>query len=115
VEPLLDVISALLVEHLDLRDCWFEAFPFDTQLPRIEPGRIMLPEPEPGLAPWALDNGVELPVRYGALTVGRFVLVPRTRTTGTAFDPELRAAALELMGPVAAAVALDLRASELSR
>ena len=115
MDALLDVISGLLIEHFDLRDCRFERFPFETQLPRIELGRILLPEPEPGLEPWTLDNGVELPVRYGELTVGRFVLVPRMRTTGAAFDAELRAAAIELMGPVAVAIALDLRSPEYSR
>ena len=37
----------------------------DAQLPRIEQGRIVLPVPEPGVAPWS-DVGVELPVLANA-------------------------------------------------
>ena len=35
----------------------------------------MLPGAEPGVAPWRLDAGVELPVRLGHVMLGRFVLV----------------------------------------
>ena len=68
----------------------FESFPFDVQLPRIEPGRIVLPGAEPGVAPWRLDAGVELPVRLGDVMLGRFVLVAATPTSGVAF-PSARA------------------------
>ena len=65
-----------LATLLDLRHCWYEPFPFDVQLPRIEPGRILLPAAEPGLEPWSSEAGVELPVRFQGLTVGRLVLRP---------------------------------------
>jgi hypothetical protein len=108
MDALADLVSGLLIERMGLADCWFEPFPFDTQLPRIEPGRIVLPAAEPGLEPWTLDAGVELPVLYRDLTVGRFVLLPRTRTSGVAFDADVRADAIALTLPVGAAVAAEL-------
>jgi hypothetical protein len=98
-----DEITALL----DLRACWFEPFPFDVLLPRIEQGRIVLPTPEPGVAPCS-DAGVELPVRSNGLTVGRFVLLPSAPTVGVVFSPTERDRAIamagQLGGPVAAAL-----------
>jgi hypothetical protein len=85
-----------LVRLLRLRNCWFEVFPFDDLLPRIEPGRIVLPAEEPALGPWTVDHGIELPVRYGGLPLGRFVLIPSDPTVGVAFAPPARGAALEL-------------------
>ena len=79
--------AAELTARFDLRACWFEPFPFDALLPRIEPGRIVVPAAEAGarsFTDWRSDDGVELPVRYGALTLGRYVLVPRTSTCGVA-------------------------------
>ena len=90
---------------LDLRGCRFEPFPFDVQLPRIEPGRIVLPAEEPGVEPWTLDNGVELPVRFRGLTLGRYVLLPRTRTAGVALSSSARAAAIALAAEVGAPIA----------
>ncbi len=63
---------------LELCACRFEPFPFEVQLPRIEPGRIVIPVEEPGIAAWSGQAGVELPVHLSGLTVGRFVLVPAT-------------------------------------
>jgi hypothetical protein len=79
--------------RLDLRACWFEAFPFDSLLPRIERDGIVLPADEPGTrsySQWCPPDGVELPVRYGALTLGRFVLVPRVLTCGVLMTPGQR-------------------------
>src|SRR5438445_13609558 len=61
-----------LIAMFGLRACWFESFPFDVQLPRIEPGRIVLGADEPGTSSWSLDLGVELPVRHCGLTIGRY-------------------------------------------
>jgi hypothetical protein len=86
-----------LAAHLDLRACWFEPFPFDTLLPRIEPGRIVVPAAEPGIRPyfeWQASDGVELPVRYEALTLGRFVLVPQVSTCGVALGLDARKSAI---------------------
>lgn len=91
-----------------LRACWFEPFPFDRQMPRIEPGRVVLPAAEPGVAPWSLDAGIELPVRRGGLTIGRFVLVPDTPATGAGFSPNARADAISIAEHVGAVVAEDL-------
>jgi hypothetical protein len=102
------VTAAHLALLLDLRACWFEPFPFAAQLPRIEPGRIVLPAAEPGAEPWTVDRGVELPVRYDALTLGRFVLLPRGPTTGIAFAPSARATAIEIARDFAAPYARDL-------
>jgi len=79
--------AAELTARFELRACWFEPFPFDRLLPRIEPGRIVVPAAEPGaqsFTEWLPTHGVELPVRYGALTLGRYVLVPRVCTCGVA-------------------------------
>jgi hypothetical protein len=100
-----------LITMLDLRDCRFEPFPFDAQLPRIEPGRIVLPGEEPGLVPWSFDAGIELPIRFDELTVGRFVLWPRTRTTGIALPPTVRSDAIALATEVGRAIAMRLRSS----
>ena len=88
-EPLSDaqvieVASTRLIAMFGLQTCWFELFPFDAQLPRIEPGRIVLPAAEPGVVPWSCGLGVELPVRFAGLTLGRFILVPALPTTGVA-------------------------------
>jgi hypothetical protein len=96
-EPLLYAAATGLVAKFGLRACRFEPFPFDFQLPRIEPGRITLPSAEPGIASWSGEPGVELPVRYCGLTVGRFVLVPGSPTTGVAFSPTDRAEAISTM------------------
>src|SRR5436190_23227802 len=61
-----------LAALFDLRACWFEPFPFDTALPRIEPGRLTVAADEPGVP--ASHAGIELPVRLNALTLGRIVL-----------------------------------------
>jgi len=94
-----------LIALFGLRACWYESFPFDVQLPRIEPGRIVLPADEPGLAPWSLDLGIELPVRHGLLTIGRYVLAPASRTTGVVFTPARRADAIALISPVGSLIA----------
>ena len=95
----------------DLDDCRFEPFPFDTQLPRIEPGRIVLPASEPGIESWRLDRGIELPVRAGGLLVGRFVLVPKSPTSGAALSPHERGEAIELANGIAPIVAEAMVAS----
>jgi hypothetical protein len=92
---------------LDLRACWFEPFPFDVLLPRIEQGRIVLPMPEPGVAPCS-DAGVELPVRVKGLTVGRFVLLPSVPTVGVVFSPTERDRAIAMAGQLGAPVATAL-------
>ena len=98
---------------LDLQACWFEPFPFDTLLPRIEQGRIVLPTPEPGVAPCA-GAGIELPVRATGLTLGRFVLVPQAPSVGVAFAPSARERAIALAaeaGPLVAHALIDGDAS----
>ena len=88
------VVADQLVSLLGLRACWFEPFPFDNLLPRIEPGRIVLPAAEPALGPWTIDHGVELTVRCNELPLGRFVLIFCEPTVGVAFPPAARDAAL---------------------
>ena len=91
---LIENAAARLISMFDLCACWYEPFPFDDQLPRIETGRIVLPATEPGVAPWSCDRGVELPVRHDGLTLGRFVLIPCAPTVGVAFSPGARRDAL---------------------
>jgi len=94
---------------LDLRACWFEPFPFDMLLPRIEHGRIVLPTPEPGVAPCG-STGIELPVRVNDLTLGRFVLIPPKPSVGVVFSPSARDRAVALAdqtGPPLAAALLS--------
>ena len=84
---------------LDLRGSWFEPWPFERQLPRLEPGRVVLPPDEPGsrsYGTWRPDDGIELPVRFGDLVLGRFVLVPAVHTVGVVLDPSARQRAIEL-------------------
>jgi hypothetical protein len=103
-EPLVPQLIAMF----GLRTCWFEAFPFDVQLPRIEPGRIVLPAEEAGVLSWPLGIGVELPVRYAGLTLGRYVLVPVTPTAGVAFPPALRDEAIAMADAVGSRIAETL-------
>jgi len=109
-QSLLEDTAARLVRMFGLRACWFEPFPFDAQLPRIEPGRIVLPAAEPGVEPWSCDKGVELPVRSNGLTLGRFVLVPATPTTGVVFSHVDRAEAIAMVDPVGEVIAAALLA-----
>jgi hypothetical protein len=111
-----DNASSYLIALLGLVACWFEPFPFDTQMPRIEVGRIVLPAVEPGVAPWSFGGGVELPVRFRGLTLGRFVLVPTRRTTGVVISPSERTEAIacaEAVGSVIAAAMLHTAAGGL--
>jgi ABC-type amino acid transport substrate-binding protein len=92
-------VAEELAARLALRACRFEPFPFDALLPRIEPGRIVIPAAEPvarSYAEWQPAQGVELPVRYGSLILGRFVLVPNATTCGIAIPPADRATAISL-------------------
>jgi hypothetical protein len=110
IDSFVDRASSQLISILELEACWFESFPFDTQMPLIESDRIVLPAAEPGLAPWRFGGGVELPVRFGKLTLGRFVLVPRRPTSGVAISRSDRATAIALadhVAPVIAAALLD--------
>ena len=113
--PIVDVIAARLVAMFGLRACWFEPFPFDVQLPRIEPGRIVLPADEPGVEAWSQGTGVELPVRHGDLTMGRFVLIPEVATTGVAFSPTTRAEAIATANRVGALIAAAMIAEGSGR
>jgi hypothetical protein len=113
IDDLLVETSRKIAGLLDLQACWFEPFPFDTLLPRIERGRIVLPTPEPGVAPCA-DAGIELPVRATGLTLGRFVLVPQQPSVGVAFAPSARErviALAALAGPLVAHALIDGDAS----
>jgi len=105
---LLTRLGAEIAAHLDLRACWFEPFPFDASLPRIEQDRVVLPAGEPGVRPfadWQPGDGIELPVRVGALTLGRFVLVPHTPTCGVGLSAGTRAVAGGIAERAAAALA----------
>jgi hypothetical protein len=101
-----------LIAMFGLRACWFESFPFDVQLPRIAPGRVVVPADEPGVASWSGESGIELPVRHRSLTLGRFVLVPASRTTGVALPSSARAEAMSMAASVGARIAAVLFATE---
>ncbi|HYL50885.1 MAG TPA: hypothetical protein VEZ15_02860 [Acidimicrobiia bacterium] len=109
-QSILEDTEARLVRMFALRACWFEPFPFDAQLPRIEPGRIVLPGAEPGVEPWSCDKGGELPVRSNGLPVGRFVLVPATPTTGVVFSHVVRAEAIAMVDVVGQGIGAALLA-----
>lgn len=109
-EAMLYATATQLVATLGLRACRFEPFPFDEQLPRIELGRIVVPAAEPGVEPWSGAAGVELPVRHRGLTLGRFVLVPVSPTTGVAFSPSARGVAISIVSALGAAAAAAMLA-----
>jgi len=108
---LVDAVATEFRSRFGLIDCWYEPFPFDRQLPRIEPGRIVLPGAEPGIDSWNIGTGIELPVRWGNLPLGRFVLVPASPTTVVGLSPTDRthatAIATEVAPTIAAALAVD--------
>jgi hypothetical protein len=114
IDELLSNAATEIAVLLDLRACWFELFPFDMQLPRIERGRIVLPSAEPGVAPWS-HAGVELPVVANGLNVGRFVLEPTAATVGVVFSPSARARAIAMAGRLGAPVAAALISGDASR
>ena len=114
IEELLTLTAREITALLDLKACWFEPFPFDVVLPRIEHGRIVLPVPEPGLAAWS-DAGVELPVRWNGLTLGRFVLQPGEPTVGVGFCPTARDRVLVMATEVGAPLAAALTRGEASQ
>ena len=91
--------------ELPLLACWFEPFPFDDLLPRIEPGRIVIPAEEPGVTRSQHTVGVELPVRFRGLTLGRFVLIPSATTCGVSLSASTRARAIDLAAEAGAAIA----------
>ena len=115
---LADEFAAGLADRLGLRACRFEAFPFDRQLPQLEPERIVLPAQEPGVQPfaaWRSENGIELLVRFRRHVLGRFVLVPERPTCGVALPAAARADALAFADQVGEAlgrswIAFDRRA-----
>ena len=108
LDELVQETAQELVQLFGLRSCAFEAFPFDVQLPRIEPGRIVLPAAEPGVEPWTCDRGIELPVRYRGLTVARFVLTPESPSVGVGLSPQARDIALGIAADVGLLVAAAL-------
>ncbi len=115
IEGRLAETAGAIAGLLDLRACWFELFPFDVLLPRIEQGRIVVPAPEPGLAPCS-SLGVELPVRVNGLTVGRFVLIPLLPSAGVIFSPTARDQASALAsqaGPLLAAALMNGHSARL--
>ena len=118
-EALVAEAANRITRALGLTTCVFEAFPFDEQLPRVEADRIVLPATEPGVEPWSSNAGIELPVRFRGLTLGRFVLVPATPTVGVALAPRARSEAIaiaaELGAPIAAALLAGDRQRDLSR
>jgi hypothetical protein len=114
IEDRLSNAASEISAMLDLRACWFEPFPFDVQMPRIEQGRIVLPPPEPGLAPWS-DTGVELPVLANGLNVGRFVLEPSSASVGAVFSPSARERAVAMAGELGGHVAAVLVSGDPSR
>lgn len=109
VDEVLAETASTLAGLLDLQACWFEPFPFDALLARIEQGRIVVPAAEPGVAPCS-GLGVELPVRANGLTLGRYVLIPAVRGTGVMFPPTARDQAIVLAtqsGQLLAAALID--------
>jgi hypothetical protein len=82
------------IEHLPgVSACFYEEFPFDTALPRVERGRVVLPADEPGVLPfarWNPSNGIEVPVFAGGLQIGRFVVHADVATCGIALAPDTR-------------------------
>lgn len=106
-----ETAAASLSVQLDLAQCWFEQWPFDALLPRIERGRIVLPADVVGARPyrdWMAEDGIELPVRIDELQLGRFVLVAREATTGAALPISSRARALDIAERCASALATRL-------
>jgi len=113
-----DEFAAQLVHQLGLEACRYESFPFDRQLPRLEPERVVLPAHEPGVQPltaWRSEHGIELAVRFRQHMLGRFVLVPERPTCGVALAASARDDALTFADKVGEAlgrgwIAFDRRA-----
>ena len=111
-EPVVQATAAQLVAMFELGACWYEPFPFDMQLPRLELGRIVLPADEPGLISWSPGMGIELPVRHHDLVLGRFVLLPDGLTVGAGLPPVGRAQAISMATRVGALIAAGMIAED---
>ena len=106
-----ETARAALSARLDLAQCWFEQWPFDALLPRVERGRIVLPADVVGArscSTWRAEDGIELPVRVQELQLGRFVLVASVATTGVALSISSRDRALGIAEGCASALAARL-------
>jgi hypothetical protein len=114
IDGLLARAAIEITALFDLHACWFEPFPFDVLLPRIEDGRIVLPGAEPGVVPWS-NAAVELPIRLDGLTLGRFVLVSSTPTSGVALPPSARGRALAIAARLGAPLATALTRGDAPR
>jgi hypothetical protein len=114
LDHLFDQTFRRLVALFDLRTCWFEPFPFDSVLPRIERGRIVAPAEEPGSPPISYTS-IELPVRMDGLTLGRIVLLPTAQSVHDLASPSARETAIAMAEDLAAPVAAALRTGDLSR
>jgi len=101
----IDDVRERIMAELPLLACWFEPFPFDDLLPRIEPGRVAIPAEEPGVARRRHTVGIELPVRFRGLTLGRFVLIPSATTCGVSLSASARSRAIDLAAGVGVALA----------
>jgi hypothetical protein len=100
------VVRDELVGLLALRDCTFEATPFDTSLPRIEhDGTFDIRRRRLSRGEFSLpDSGVELRVEARGTTFGRFVVVPQPDSGASL---EARTVAVMLAEQLATAFAIE--------
>ncbi|MBV8952249.1 MAG: DUF4118 domain-containing protein [Actinobacteria bacterium] len=105
---LIQLVGRELVELLGLRGARWERPPYDSDLPVLRHGRILVASRGSGGRDRLLHapgNQVALPVWGEGRELGRFVLVAPFDATGASFDPRDRADAVALADQLGAALA----------
>jgi len=97
--------------------CRFEAWPFDTLLPRVERDRIILPADAVGARSfrgWRPADGVEVPARARGMQLGRFVLMLDSGGVGVSMPRDARLHALDIADECAARLVLRIEQGALT-
>jgi hypothetical protein len=104
---LIENVRRELVGLIPLERCWFEAPPFETKMPRLTHGRVVMPTDDPRVM--QLDPTpsrlVELRVYGGGQIQGRFVLEFAEPSIGLSISEEVRATTVALADQLGVALA----------
>lgn len=103
---LLAAATGEIGELVGIELCWFEPFPYTSSLPRLLPGRLQVPGPEPGVTSvaWHPGGAFEVPVLVCGLPIGRLVVVPSAHAGVLTLSEPTRDAVLGVSGRLGAAL-----------
>ena len=104
---LIENVRRELMGLIPLERCWFEPSPFETKMPRLSHGRVVMPVDDPRVM--QLDPTpsrlVELPVYGHGRIQGRFVLQFAEPSIGLSIPEEVRTTAVALADQLGVALA----------